>query len=133
MHYSLQPRLAKGYGFLSFTKNMGKNIGKNIRKNLSGKYSQRIIKYAERFPTDTLKISWKRLIQKSAEATTDLIANKIVDAVAKSYDCEITEASKNSQQNNTETVAKENYKEKHEERYVSPEKRHYWWTEIKIL
>ena len=112
---------------------MGKNIGKNIRKNLSGKYSQRIIKYAERFPTDTLKISWKRLIQKSAEATTDLIANKIVDAVAKSYDCEITEASKNSQQNNTETVAKENYKEKHEERYVSPEKRHYWWTEIKIL
>ena len=57
MHYSLQPRLVKGYGFLSFTKNMGKNIGKNIRKNLSGKYSQRIIKYAERFPTDTLKIS----------------------------------------------------------------------------
>ena len=56
------------------------------------------------------KISWKRLIQKSAEATIDLIGNKIDDAVGKSYGCEITEASKNSQQNNTETVANGNYK-----------------------
>ena len=40
--YSVQPRdliLVKGYGFLSFAKNMGKSIGKNINKNLSGKYS----------------------------------------------------------------------------------------------
>ena len=32
MQYSIQPRdriFVKGYGFLSFTKNMGKNIGKN--------------------------------------------------------------------------------------------------------
>ena len=36
MHYSVQPRyriVVKGYGFLSFSKNMGKNIGKNIGKN----------------------------------------------------------------------------------------------------
>ena len=57
MYYSLQPRFVKSYGFLSFTKNIGKNIGKTIRKNLSGKYSQRFIEYAERFATDTLKIS----------------------------------------------------------------------------
>ena len=57
MCYSLQPRFVKSYGFLSFTKNIGKNIGKTIRKNLSGKYSQRFIEYAERFATDTLKIS----------------------------------------------------------------------------
>ena len=34
MRYSVQPRdrvFVKGYGFLSFTKNMGKNIGKNIK------------------------------------------------------------------------------------------------------
>ena len=45
MHYSVQPRdriFAKGYGFLSFVKNMGKNIGKNISKNLSGKYSVQV-------------------------------------------------------------------------------------------
>ena len=36
--YSLQLRdwiFVKGYGFLSFTKNMGKNIGKNISQSLS--------------------------------------------------------------------------------------------------
>ena len=45
MHYSVQSRdriFAKGYGFLSFVKNMGKNIGKNISKNLSGKYSVQV-------------------------------------------------------------------------------------------
>ena len=38
MRYSVQPRdriFVKGYGFLSFAKNMGKNIGNNISKNLS--------------------------------------------------------------------------------------------------
>ena len=37
MCYSIEPRdriLVKGYGYLSFAKNMGKNIGKNISKNL---------------------------------------------------------------------------------------------------
>ena len=40
--YSVQPRdqiIVKGYGFLSFVKNMGKNIGKIICKNMSGKCS----------------------------------------------------------------------------------------------
>ena len=42
MHYSVQPKdqiSVKGYGFLTFAKNIGKNIGKNINKNLSSKYS----------------------------------------------------------------------------------------------
>ena len=36
MCYSVQPRdriFVKGYGFLSFTRNIDKNIGKNISKN----------------------------------------------------------------------------------------------------
>ena len=35
MRYLVQPRdqtFVKGYGFLSFAKNMGRNIGKNISK-----------------------------------------------------------------------------------------------------
>ena len=38
---SIQPRdriFVKGYGFLSFSKNIGKNIGRNTSKNLSSKY-----------------------------------------------------------------------------------------------
>ena len=37
----------KGYGFLSFAKNMGKNIGKNISKNLSGKYSKKLLDHSK--------------------------------------------------------------------------------------
>ena len=40
MRYYVQPRdriVVKGYGFLSFDKNIGKNIGKNISKSLSDK------------------------------------------------------------------------------------------------
>ena len=40
MGYSVHPRdrtFVKGYGFLSFAKNVGKNVDKNISKNLSGK------------------------------------------------------------------------------------------------
>ena len=46
MCYSVQPRdqiFLKGYGFLSFAKNMGGNIDKNISKNLSCKYSQKVL------------------------------------------------------------------------------------------
>ena len=40
--YSIELRhriFQKGYGFLTFAKNVSKNLGKNIGKNLSGKYS----------------------------------------------------------------------------------------------
>ena len=36
--YSVQLIFVKGYGFLSFAKNMFKNIGKNINKSLSHKH-----------------------------------------------------------------------------------------------
>ena len=42
MRYPVPPRdriFVKGYGFLSFAKNMGKNIGKNISKSLSSECS----------------------------------------------------------------------------------------------
>ena len=98
----------KGYGFLSFAKNMGKNIGKNISKNLSGKYSRKLLNYAKKSAADALKTSSKKVIQKTAGTTGDLIDNKIVDI--------FTKASKNSQQNNSETVTNENVKEIPKER-----------------
>ena len=48
--YSVQLRdriFGKGYGFLSFARNMDKNIGKNIGKNLGGKYSQKPLDHAK--------------------------------------------------------------------------------------
>ena len=46
MHYLIEPRdrrYVKGYGFLSFAKNIGKNIGKNI----NNKYSQKLVDSAK--------------------------------------------------------------------------------------
>ena len=63
MCYWIQPRIwifVKGYGFLSFAKNLDKNIGKNISKKLSGKYSQKHVNHSKKFATDTLKTIWKK-------------------------------------------------------------------------
>ena len=76
---------------------------------------------AKPFATDALKTN--SIIQKTAEATGDLIGNKTSDTITKSYDGKITVVSKNSQQNNSETVTNEHNKEIPKERYVSLEKR----------
>ena len=56
---------------------MGKNIGKDISENLSSKYSQKLLDHTKQFRTDALKTTSKRVIQKTVEATSDLIDNKI--------------------------------------------------------
>ena len=59
---------------------MGKSIGKNRSKDLSGKYSQKPFDHAKKSAADALKTSSKRIIQKTAEATTgDLIGNEIAN------------------------------------------------------
>ena len=76
MRYSTEPRerrYVKGYGFLSFAKNIGKNI--------SSKYSQKLVDSAKKSGTDGRKTTSKRAIQKSAEVTGDLIGSKIVDKI----------------------------------------------------
>ena len=76
MRYSIEPRdriYVKGYGFLSFAKNMG--------KNLSNKYSQKLFDSAKKSATDAIKTASKRAIQKTTETTGDLIGNKIADKI----------------------------------------------------
>ena len=116
--YSVQPRdriFLKSYRFLSFAKRMGRNIGKYISKNVSSKYTQKLLDHAKQSATDALKTA-SRAIQKTAEATDDLIGNEneIADR--------ITKVSKTPPQNNSET----NEEEIPRERLISPEK----WQKI---
>ena len=70
MRYSIEPRdriYVKGQGFLSFV------------KSLSNKYGQKLLDSAKKSTTDAIKTASKRAIQKIAEATGDLIGNKIAD------------------------------------------------------
>ena len=74
MLYSIEPRerrYVKGYGLLSFNKNIG--------RNLSNKYGQKLVDTAKKSATDPLKIAGKRVIQKTAEARGDLVSNFIAD------------------------------------------------------
>ena len=66
---------------MSFAKNVCKKIGENIGKNLTCKQSQKHLDHAKKSATDDLKLKTasNRAIQKIAEATGDLISNKIVD------------------------------------------------------
>ena len=72
MRDSIEPRdriYVKGYGFLPFPKNMG--------KSLSNKYSQKLLDTAKKLTIDAIKATSKRAIKKTAEATGDVIGNKI--------------------------------------------------------
>ena len=62
---------------------MGESVGKNISNNFSNKQSQKHLQYAKQSATDTLKTAGKIRIQKTAEATRDLIGNKIADKIMK--------------------------------------------------
>ena len=105
--YSVQPRdwkFVKGYGFLSFARNTGKNTCKNLRS----KYSQTLLDLAKQSAADALKTDhFKRRDEKNkqtAEATGDLIGNKVTD--------KITRVSKTSPKNNSETNEEEMLRER---------------------
>ena len=68
---------------MSFAKNIDKNIGKNISKNLSGEYIQKLFNPAKQSATDAFKATSKKVIQKAAEATSDLSGDKIANRITK--------------------------------------------------
>ena len=72
MPYSTEPterRYVKGYGFLSFA------------RNVNNKYGQKLVDSAKKSAADAFNIASKRAIQKTAEATGYLIGNKIGDKI----------------------------------------------------
>ena len=120
MRYSIEPRdriYVKGYGFLSFAKNMG--------KSLSNKYGQKLLDSAKKSTTDAIKTASKRTIQKTAEATGELIGNKIAD--------KITSVSKKKPNNNNNNNNEDVELTTHKERYVSPGERLQIFNELRLV
>ena len=116
----------KGYGFLSFAKNMGTHATK-IAKNLSNKYSQKLLDSAKKSTADATKTASKRAIQKTAEATGVLIGNKIADkitSVSKKSDANI-EMQEGADSSNDENILKK--------WYISPEERQQIIVELRLV
>ena len=84
-------KYVKGYGFMSFAKNFGSKYGQKFSnkgistskriKNTASKFNQskygKILKKGAEFG----KIAGKKIVQKYAEATGDLIGSKTVDKI----------------------------------------------------
>ena len=107
MRYSTEPRFrkyVKGYGFLSFAKNFG------------NKYGKKLMDTATKTGIDAAKTASKRVVQKNAEATGDLIGNKIAD--------KITSIGKAKEKENTKEI---------EEIYIPPEERQQIIDDLRLL
>ena len=101
MRYSLEPRdriYVKGYGFMSFARSM------------SNKYGKKLIDTTKKSATDPIKTASKRAIQITAEATGDLIGNKIGD--------KITSVSKKKSNNNNNHDDDDVKLATHKKRYI---------------
>ena len=104
---------------MSFAKNMG--------KNLSNKYGQKLLDIAKKSTTNATKASSKREIQKTAEATDNLIGNKIADKIT-SVSKRSSARSKNLENDNTNHEL-----EATEKRYISPEGRQQVIDELSLV
>ena len=106
MRYSIEPRErihVKGYGFLSFARNIGTHATKTA-KNISNKYGQ-----------------------KTAEATGDLVGKKIADKItsaSKKYFKKLRDEESSSTEVNNEIP---------KERCISPKERQHITDELKLM
>ena len=111
MRYSIEPRdriHVKRYGFFSFAKNIG--------KSLSNKYGQKLLDSAKKSTADAIKTASIRAIQKTAEATGDLIGNKIADKITSVSKKKPDKELHNNYETYTEITA-------HKKKYTYPQKK----------
>ena len=115
--------------FLSFARNFGNKYGKKLMNtavktgtNFNSKYGKNLTDTAIKTGKDFVTIAGKKIVHKSAEATGDLIGNKIADKV--------TSASKKSQ--NEEIQSNDVNNEIPKERYISPKERQKITDELQL-
>ena len=113
MRYSIEPRerrYVKGYRFLSFA------------RNLNNKYGQKLVDSAKKYATDEFKISSKRAIQKTAEATGDLVGDTIANKIKSISNKPTSEPHPNTVNN-----------EIPKETYISPQQRQEIIDELRLI
>ena len=124
MLYLIEPRetrYVKGYGFLSFARNLGTHATK-VAKNLNNIYGQKLADSANKSATDALKILGKRAIKKTAEAGGDLVGNFIADKIASISKKPASEPHSNAVNN-----------EIPKQRYISPQERQKMIDELRLI
>ena len=130
MRYSLEPhyrRYVQGKGCMSFTRNRGNKDGRKIfhksldvGKSMKKKCGKKILDNSLSAGKDFAKIAGKKVLTKSAEATGDLIGNKMADR--------ITESGRNKEQKEDDRIVEET-----QEIIIPPEKREQIIRDLKLF
>ena len=90
---------------------------------MSNKYSQKLLDSAKKSTIDVIKTASKRAMQKTSEATGDLIGNKIKDKITSVSN----KSPKELHSQNEDQI------ELPKERYISPEKRQQIIDELRLV
>ena len=115
MRYSIEPKdqiYVKGYGIMSFARSM------------SDKYGKKLVDTATKSAADAIKTASKRAIQKTAEATGDLVGNRTADRM--------TSVSKKSTKK-LPTIDEDAELTTPQKRYISPEERQQIIDELRVI
>ena len=101
-------------------------------KHISPKYSQKRLPHTKQSPKDALKTTSKRAICKAADATDNLIGNKIANKIRK--------ISSTSPQDSSRTATNKqkilDLREKYQREYIYVSRKNtanYWWSKINII
>ena len=126
MRYSLEPSYRKyvhGQRFMSFAKNMGSKYGKKLFDksiDVSNKYGRKLLDKSIDVGKDFAKKAGKKILDKSAEATGEMIGNKIADRITKS--------SRNKAQKQDDRIMEET-----QDLIIPPEKRQQIIKDLKLF
>ena len=132
MRYSIEPiegRYVKGYGFMSFARNFGNKYGKKLMNtaiktgtNFNSKCGKKLTDIAIKTDKDFATIAGKKIVHKTAEATGDLIGNKIADTIT----------TKPSKQSHNEEIQSDEVNNEIPKEYISPKERQKIIDELKL-
>ena len=110
----------KGYGFLSFTKNMGENISKKFNKNLSSKYSPKLLDHTEQSAADALKTASKERFKKQQKQLVISLEIKLLIRLQES-------------QRIHHRIIQKQMKKKYREIYIPPELKHKIIDDLRLI
>ena len=96
----------------------------SFARSTSNKYGKKLVDTATKPATDAIKATSKRAIQKTAEATGDLIDNKIADKITS-----VSKKKSNSNSNNNDDTDLTT----HKKRYISPGERQQIIDELRLV
>ena len=96
-------------------------------KSLSNKYGQKLDS-TKKSTTGAIKTASKRAIQKTAEATRDLIGNKIADKITS-----VSNKKSTKKLHNNDEIEEDAEITTHKKRYTSPEERQQIIEELRLV